>query len=88
MKYISIIIFTLLLIPQLAFAQLSPETTVKGNRRILTQEEASTTAKKEAISNFNKTKVVYVFGAIGLLIIAGFGAVQLIGPSKKPKLKE
>lgn len=88
MKYLYTLLLIAVLIPRLAFAQLTPNETVKGNRRILTQEEVNTSPKQQSSVSFNKNKVIYVFGAIGLLVLAGFGAVQLIGPSKKPTLKE
>lgn len=83
-----VILISISFFPQIVFAQLTPDTTVKGNRVILTEEQASPAPQKESKINFNKNKVVYVFSAIGLLTIAGFGIVQLIGPSKKPKIKE
>lgn len=61
---------------------------IEGNRVIISEQEVPQIVSGEAPSSFNKNKVKYILLALGLLAVAGFAGVKLMGSSAKPKEKK
>ena len=61
---------------------------IEGNRVIISEQEVPQIVSGEAPSSFNKHKIKYILVGLGLLAVAVFAGVKLMGSSAKPKAKK
>lgn len=83
-----VIIFLILFfsVPNLVVAQSNRYEELRGNRKILTVEEAENIGKEPETSK-NDTALA-VLAIVVFLGAAGYAAVQLAGMKQKPKMKK
>ena len=85
-KFIFILFAIVFCVPMFVNAQSTRFEEQRGNRNILTVEEAEQIGEEPATTNNKKFQMVV--GIILLLGAAGYATMQLVGMNQKPKLKD